>query len=112
MSVSALMKEQAQKWELALAPEAFEAFDLYAARLKEANQTMNLTAVDDDEGIARRHFLDSLRPLVLGWIHPEASLVDVGTGAGFPGLGFGGAGGNALDSGGRAGPRCAAPGGL
>ena len=86
MSVSALMKEQAQKWELALAPEAFEAFDLYAARLKEANQTMNLTAVDDDEGIARRHFLDSLRPLVLGGIHPEASLVDVGTGAGFPGL--------------------------
>ena len=47
---------------------------------------MNLTAVDDDEGIAKRHFLDSLRPLALGWIDEGARLVDVGTGAGFPGL--------------------------
>ena len=88
MSVSALMKEQAEAWGLELTPEAFEAFDLYASRLKEANRTMNLTAVDDDEGIARRHFLDSLRPLVLGWLQPQARLVDVGTGAGFPGLLF------------------------
>ena len=86
MSVSALMREQAEAWGLELTPEAFGAFDLYASRLKEANRTKNLTAVDDDEGIARRHFLDSLRPLVLGWLQPQARLVDVGTGAGFPGL--------------------------
>ena len=57
--------------------------DEYAALLVEYNQKVNLTAITDAEGIEDRHFIDSLllaaRPEVCG------RMVDVGTGAGFPG---------------------------
>lgn len=86
MKVSEILNREAKVWGIELDDTALEAFDLYAHRLQEANKVMNLTAVDDDEGIAKRHFLDSLRPLALGWIDEGARLVDVGTGAGFPGL--------------------------
>ena len=86
MKVSEILKNEAQQWELSLSDTALEALDIYAHRLQEANKVMNLTAVDDDEGIAKRHFLDSLRPLALGWIDEGARVVDVGTGAGFPGM--------------------------
>ena len=84
MKVSEILKNEAAAWGIELSDASLEAFDIYAHRLQEANKVMNLTAVDDDEGIARRHFLDSLRPLALGWIDEGARLVDVGTGAGFP----------------------------
>ena len=74
----------AEAWGLTLSDMALDRLELYAARLAEANKVMNLTAVDDPEGIAIRHFLDSLRPVKT--LKPGASLVDVGTGAGFPGL--------------------------
>ena len=64
---------------------AAERLDEYAIRLTEWNQRMNLTAITDPEGIVLKHFVDSLAaaPLL-----PEGpfSLIDVGTGAGFPGV--------------------------
>ena len=58
--------------------------DEYVALLVEYNQKVNLTAITDAEGIEDRHFIDSLllaaRPEVCG------RMVDVGTGAGFPGI--------------------------
>ena len=58
--------------------------DRYAECLVEYGRKVNLTAITDPEGIEDKHFVDSLlfaaRPEVAG------SLVDVGTGAGFPGL--------------------------
>ena len=58
--------------------------DKYAEILVEYNQKVNLTAITDPEGIENKHFLDSLlfaqNPLVKG------KVVDVGTGAGFPGI--------------------------
>ena len=60
--------------------------------LREKNKVMNLTAVDDDQGIAMKHFIDSLT--LCSYIREEEEkaggktirLADVGTGAGFPGL--------------------------
>lgn len=86
MSIREILLSKAALWELSLPSEAADAFELYGRRLQETNKVMNLTAVDDDEGIACRHFLDSLRPLRSGWIPENATVVDVGTGAGFPGL--------------------------
>ncbi len=65
-------------------PAFSNAFLLYASLLVAWNENVNLTGITDDEGIAVRHFVDSLSiaPLV-----PEgATLIDVGTGAGFPGI--------------------------
>ena len=79
---------------LSLTERQIEQFDLYARLLVEWNEKMNLTAITEPEEIARKHFIDSL----VGWETIKAKisacrekgralkLIDVGTGAGFPGL--------------------------
>jgi len=58
----------------------------YEKELLEWNQKFNLTAIRDAESIRTRHFLDSFS-CVLAWkASPPNSLIDIGTGAGFPGL--------------------------
>lgn len=61
-----------------------EQFALYAKLLVAYNEKVNLTAITDPEGMEDKHFIDSL----LLAVQPEVSgaLVDVGTGAGFPGI--------------------------
>ena len=56
----------------------------YARLLVEWNEKINLTAITDGEGIATKHFLDSLTALQTGLV--KGKVIDVGTGAGFPGL--------------------------
>lgn len=62
------------------------AFEQYAAMLQEWNRRTNLTAVDDAQGIRDRHFLDSLTCVTVTGDLSDVRLVDVGTGAGFPGI--------------------------
>jgi 16S rRNA (guanine527-N7)-methyltransferase len=58
----------------------------YEKELLEWNQKFNLTAIRDVESIRTKHFLDSFS-CVLAWkANPPARLIDVGTGAGFPGI--------------------------
>jgi len=58
----------------------------YEKELLEWNQKFNLTAIRDVESIRTKHFLDSFS-CVLAWkAAPPNSLIDIGTGAGFPGL--------------------------
>ena len=54
--------------------------------LQEWNQKMNLTAIADSEEIAVKHFLDSLTGVRLVNFSKVESLIDLGTGAGFPGI--------------------------
>lgn len=78
------LSREAAKQGVVLSPEALEQMALYARRLVEWNEKMNLTAITDPDGILYKHFLDSL---TLAPQLPEgASLIDVGTGAGFPGV--------------------------
>lgn len=68
-------------------PAAPERLARYHQLLTEWNQVMNLTGDTDFETSLGRHYLDSLAPLGIEGLFPEgASLIDVGTGAGFPGL--------------------------
>lgn len=71
---------------LAVSEEQYGQFKKYAGLLVEWNQKMNLTAITDPCGISVKHFLDSVLPLKFMDIPDGASLIDVGTGAGFPGL--------------------------
>ena len=59
-------------------------FDLYKNLLIEWNKKMNLTAILDPQEIATKHFVDSLYGLK--FVKNAKNLIDVGTGAGFPGL--------------------------
>lgn len=62
------------------------ALTTYETELQEWNERINLTAIRDPEGIRTKHFLDSFS-CVLAWRDkPPATLIDIGTGAGFPGL--------------------------
>jgi 16S rRNA (guanine527-N7)-methyltransferase len=82
----------AKKLSIELTPSQLDAFDLYRRELKDWNNRINLTAIDTDEGIRIRHFLDSLSCLLaLRLFLPNRSqadirLIDVGSGAGFPGI--------------------------
>lgn len=59
-------------------------FDLYFDALIETNKNLNLTAITDEEDVLIKHFLDSALPRKL--IPKNATVVDVGSGAGFPAL--------------------------
>lgn len=61
-------------------------FSAYSSLLKEWNKKMNLTAILDDDGIAVKHFLDSILPLAHLDLPQGIKVADIGTGAGFPGL--------------------------
>ena len=73
---------------LGLTPPAGAAARLaeYGRLLLEQNQVMNLTAITEPDQVADLHFLDSAALLTLGEDLRSKRLIDVGTGAGFPGL--------------------------
>ncbi len=58
----------------------------YRTELCRWNRRINLTAITKDEEIIRKHFLDSLGVLKYITLHPKAAVIDIGTGAGFPGM--------------------------
>lgn len=62
------------------------AFQRYEQLLMEWNARFNLTAVRDVEGVRTKHFLDSLTCLLAWRENPPGRLIDIGTGAGFPGI--------------------------
>lgn len=65
---------------------AIERFEAFHAILDEYNQKMDLTAVLDEDERVDRHDLDSAAPLAKGLLAAGAKVIDVGTGAGFPGM--------------------------
>jgi len=65
---------------------AIERFEAFHAILDEYNAKMDLTAVLDEDERIDRHDLDSAAPLSQGLLAPNAKVIDVGTGAGFPGM--------------------------
>ena len=75
----------AAEYGAALTPAQAEQCDRYAALLVEWNRKMNLTGITDPEGMLIKHFVDSLTAAPFLPSGPF-SLIDVGTGAGFPGV--------------------------
>ena len=81
-----LLKEKAEMFHVKLDETALERFEIYARLLVEWNEKINLTAITDPEGITIKHFLDSLTIFAYVDILEGSKVIDVGTGAGFPGL--------------------------
>jgi 16S rRNA (guanine527-N7)-methyltransferase len=69
-----------------LEPAQVDQFVTYWRELKRWNSRMNLTSIQTDREIIIKHFLDSLSVLQCFDIKPGDSVIDIGTGAGFPGL--------------------------
>ena len=70
---------------MGLPADGIPALCRYGELLLETNKVMNLTAITEPRDVAALHFLDSAALLTLEDFHGK-SVVDVGTGAGFPGL--------------------------
>ncbi|MDO9123032.1 MAG: class I SAM-dependent methyltransferase, partial [Deltaproteobacteria bacterium] len=79
-----LLVEGAKAFGIDLAEQTVEAFDLYLRELLKWNEKMNLTAIRSEKGIVLKHFLDSLS--VFPHLPKISSLLDIGSGAGFPGI--------------------------
>lgn len=86
MSIKNIIKEKAEALGISVSSDLIEKLEIYAKELKEWNEKINLTAITDDEGIAVKHFIDSLMLLKYVDIPENSKIIDVGTGAGFPGL--------------------------
>ena len=72
--------------DLALTAAQVECFERYAAELLDWNRRVNLTAITDPIDIVYKHFLDSLSLIPCCSFQTGDRLIDVGSGAGFPGL--------------------------
>lgn len=80
-----LLARCAAPYEVEITDALYARLDTYARLLVEWNDKMNLTAITDPTGIAVKHFADSLTAAPLLPKEPF-SMIDVGTGAGFPGV--------------------------
>ncbi len=82
------LRREAEQRGLALTEMQLTQFETYYRELLEWNSRFNLTRITDDEAVQVQHFLDSLAILVGApdLFPPEATVIDVGTGAGLPGL--------------------------
>ena len=85
------LEKQAGDLGIGLSDKQLQQFLSYYLLLEEYNKVMNLTAVTGPEEVAMRHFIDSMAPLMLETTNsllqkPGIQLLDLGTGAGFPGM--------------------------
>lgn len=79
------LKERAKKIDIDLNNEQLENFYQYKELILEWNEKINLTAIKEDEEFLNKHFIDSLT--VTKYISNEnKKIIDIGTGAGFPGI--------------------------
>lgn len=78
------MQEKSKDLGVRFSVEQTEQFFEYMNLLIEWNEKMNLTAITEPEDIILKHFIDSIT--ILKEIKDDVKLVDVGTGAGFPGI--------------------------
>ena len=79
-----LLQETSREVGVQLSPFHGEQFWLYLQELLDWNRRVNLTAITDPAEIVIKHFVDSLTPLP--YLGSSTSLLDVGSGAGFPGI--------------------------
>lgn len=77
-------KQLAKKIHVELTDDKIESFFKYMYLLKEWNEKINLTSIIEEKDIILKHFIDSLT--ILKYLPEETSIIDVGTGAGFPGI--------------------------
>ncbi|WP_081778663.1 16S rRNA (guanine(527)-N(7))-methyltransferase RsmG [Butyrivibrio proteoclasticus] len=81
------MLEDLKSFNVELSDKQLEQFDKYYELLIKWNEVMNLTAITDFDDVCKLHFVDSISAVqYFDFSDKEYSLIDIGTGAGFPGI--------------------------
>ena len=81
-----LLEKTIEKFGLSLDDAAFSRLDTFAGMLAETNKSFNLTAITEPDEMTVKHFADCLSVFAFVDIPENSSIIDVGTGAGFPGM--------------------------
>ena len=78
------LKEECKIINLELDEQALNRFEIYKDLLIKWNEKINLTAITEEYEVIMKHFIDCLE--IVKYINEKESVIDVGTGAGFPGI--------------------------
>ncbi|PBH35494.1 16S rRNA (guanine(527)-N(7))-methyltransferase RsmG [Clostridioides difficile] len=81
-----LLKNGIEGFNIDTNDSMLEKFKIYREILVDWNKKMNLTGIEDEKEVYIKHFLDSISAVKNGYIKNGMSIIDVGTGAGFPGI--------------------------
>ena len=74
------------KMNISLSDKQLQQFMTYYEMLIEKNKVMNLTAITDFDEVVEKHFVDSVSLIQVVDLHQPLKVIDLGTGAGFPGI--------------------------
>lgn len=77
---------EVEKLGIKLTEEQLHQFETYCDFLLEKNKVVNLTAIKDKESVYLKHFYDCITIFKSGVITPSSKILDIGSGAGFPGM--------------------------
>lgn len=80
------LREKAEELGITLTDRQLAQFETYYELLTEKNKVMNLTAITDREDVILKHFVDSVALVKAECGFSSQKVLDVGTGAGFPGI--------------------------
>lgn len=84
-----IMKRASDDVEMQFSEDTYNKFITYKSLLQEWNEKINLTAITDDDGIIKKHFIDCIKAFKFNGLKGNVKIIDVGTGAGFHGLPLG-----------------------
>ncbi|MGL5695303.1 MAG: 16S rRNA (guanine(527)-N(7))-methyltransferase RsmG [Peptostreptococcaceae bacterium] len=86
MTNEEILRQGIQDFGIEVDDKMIDDLKVYREILVDWNQKMNLTGIEEEKEVFIKHFLDSISAVSKGYIKDGISLIDVGTGAGFPGL--------------------------
>ena len=81
-----IMKTASENVGLSFDDVKYDKFILYKEMIQEWNNKINLTAITEDSEIVKKHFIDSIKCFCSNELKETKNIIDVGTGAGFPGI--------------------------
>ena len=81
-----LMKEACENENLVFDEIKYNKFIKYKNMIQDWNEKVNLTAITEDKEIIKKHFIDSIKCFKFDFFNKAKSIIDIGTGGGFPGI--------------------------
>lgn len=79
-----ILKNQCKNLNMSINENQLEQLHMYMKLLQKCNESINLTSIIEDKDILQKHFIDSIT--IIPYIDYKDNIIDVGTGAGFPGI--------------------------
>ncbi len=79
-----ILKNQCKNLNISINENQLEQLHMYMKLLQKCNESINLTSIIEDKDILQKHFIDSIT--IIPYIDYKDNIIDVGTGAGFPGI--------------------------